>query len=146
MHQLTCGPPPPFFFAIELPENWTDTRETIVEGMTFNLGHLGMTLVDEPKGAELSAAAVKRIIATVRGKIILNYSAQMNLQYSFFPSVGGMHRLYTILRYLIHLNISSRICVYSSLITTQHFKMFASSLTAQYRSLFYFCLGFNIRR
>ncbi|KAF3833582.1 hypothetical protein F7725_024786 [Dissostichus mawsoni] len=28
----------------KLPENWTDTRETIVEGMTFNLRHLGMTL------------------------------------------------------------------------------------------------------
>ncbi len=53
------------FFA-ELPENWTDTRETILEGMTFNLRHLGMTLVDQPKGEELSAAAVKRIVATVR--------------------------------------------------------------------------------
>ncbi|XP_013877147.1 low density lipoprotein receptor adapter protein 1-A isoform X2 [Austrofundulus limnaeus] len=54
----------------KLPENWTDTRETIVEGMTFNLGHLGMTLVDEPKGAELSAAAVKRIttMAKASGK------------------------------------------------------------------------------
>lgn len=49
----------------ELPENWTDTRETILEGMTFNLRHLGMTLVDQPKGEELSAAAVKRIVATV---------------------------------------------------------------------------------
>lgn len=54
------------FFSVELPENWTDTRETILEGMTFNLRHLGMTLVDEPKGEELSAAAVKRIVATVR--------------------------------------------------------------------------------
>jgi len=50
----------------ELPENWTDTRETILDGMTFNLRHLGMTLVDQPKGEELSAAAVKRIVATVR--------------------------------------------------------------------------------
>uniref|UniRef100_A0A8C2XFQ4 Low density lipoprotein receptor adaptor protein 1a n=1 Tax=Cyclopterus lumpus TaxID=8103 RepID=A0A8C2XFQ4_CYCLU len=48
----------------KLPENWTDTRETIVEGMTFNLRHLGMTLVDQPKGEDLSAAAVKRIVAT----------------------------------------------------------------------------------
>ncbi|KAA8577784.1 hypothetical protein FQN60_007749 [Etheostoma spectabile] len=45
----------------KLPENWTDTRETIVEGMTFNLRHLGMTLVDQPKGEELSAAAAKAI-------------------------------------------------------------------------------------
>ncbi|XP_034747343.1 low density lipoprotein receptor adapter protein 1a isoform X1 [Etheostoma cragini] len=50
----------------KLPENWTDTRETIVEGMTFNLRHLGMTLVDQPKGEELSAAAVKRIVATAK--------------------------------------------------------------------------------
>uniref|UniRef100_A0A8C6WDX4 Low density lipoprotein receptor adaptor protein 1a n=1 Tax=Neogobius melanostomus TaxID=47308 RepID=A0A8C6WDX4_9GOBI len=50
----------------KLPENWTDTRETILEGMTFNLRHLGMTLVDQPKGQELSAAAVKRIIATAK--------------------------------------------------------------------------------
>lgn len=54
-----------FFFTAELPENWTDTRETLLEGMTFNLRHLGMTLVDLPKGEELSAAAVKRIVATV---------------------------------------------------------------------------------
>ncbi|XP_014329349.1 low density lipoprotein receptor adapter protein 1-A-like isoform X1 [Xiphophorus maculatus] len=50
----------------KLPENWTDTRETILEGMTFNLCHLGMTLVDQPKGEELSAAAVKRIVATAK--------------------------------------------------------------------------------
>ncbi|MEQ2313924.1 hypothetical protein AMECASPLE_006875, partial [Ameca splendens] len=48
----------------KLPENWTDTRETILEGMTFNLRHFGMTLVDRPKGEQLSAAAVKRIVAT----------------------------------------------------------------------------------
>lgn len=58
------------YFSVELPENWTDTRETIVEGMTFNLRHLGMTLVDQPKGGELSAAAVKRIVATVRASWI----------------------------------------------------------------------------
>ncbi|XP_036000742.1 low density lipoprotein receptor adapter protein 1-B isoform X1 [Fundulus heteroclitus] len=50
----------------KLPENWTDTRETILEGMTFNLRHLGMTLVDQPKGEQLSAAAVKRIFATTK--------------------------------------------------------------------------------
>ncbi|XP_054592838.1 low density lipoprotein receptor adapter protein 1-B isoform X2 [Nothobranchius furzeri] len=50
----------------KLPENWTDTRETILEGMTFNLSHIGMTLVDQPKGEELSAAAVKRIVATAK--------------------------------------------------------------------------------
>ncbi|XP_024920867.1 low density lipoprotein receptor adapter protein 1-A-like isoform X2 [Cynoglossus semilaevis] len=54
----------------KLPENWSDTQETIIEGMTFHLRHLGMTLVDQPKGEELSSAAVKRIVATskVSGK------------------------------------------------------------------------------
>uniref|UniRef100_A0A671KSM7 Low density lipoprotein receptor adapter protein 1-B-like n=1 Tax=Sinocyclocheilus anshuiensis TaxID=1608454 RepID=A0A671KSM7_9TELE len=49
-----------------LPENWTDTRETLLEGMVFQLKYLGMTLVEEPKGEELSAAAVKRIVATAK--------------------------------------------------------------------------------
>nr|XP_040044324.1 low density lipoprotein receptor adapter protein 1a isoform X3 [Gasterosteus aculeatus aculeatus] len=66
----------------ELPENWTDTRETIVEGVTFNLRHLGMTLVERPKGEELSAAAVKRIVATAKAsgkkppKVALKVSPQ----------------------------------------------------------------------
>lgn len=66
----------------KLPENWTDTRETILEGMTFNLRHLGMTLVDQPKGQELSAAAVKRIVATAKAsgkkpqKVALKISPQ----------------------------------------------------------------------
>uniref|UniRef100_A0A4W5JM11 Low density lipoprotein receptor adaptor protein 1a n=1 Tax=Hucho hucho TaxID=62062 RepID=A0A4W5JM11_9TELE len=50
----------------KLPENWTDMTETVVDGMTFNLRHLGMTLVDQPKGEDLSAAAVKRIVATAK--------------------------------------------------------------------------------
>uniref|UniRef100_A0A8B9PT58 Low density lipoprotein receptor adaptor protein 1 n=1 Tax=Apteryx owenii TaxID=8824 RepID=A0A8B9PT58_APTOW len=50
----------------ELPENWTDTRETLLEGMLFRLKYMGMTLVEQPKGEELSAAAVKRIVATAK--------------------------------------------------------------------------------
>ncbi|XP_077404963.1 low density lipoprotein receptor adapter protein 1-B-like isoform X2 [Vanacampus margaritifer] len=50
----------------KLLENWTDTREAILDGMTFSLRHLGMTLVDQPKGEELAAAAVKRIVATAK--------------------------------------------------------------------------------
>ncbi|XP_073678279.1 low density lipoprotein receptor adapter protein 1a isoform X1 [Garra rufa] len=66
----------------KLPENWTDTRETLLEGMTFNIRHLGMTLVDQPKGEELSAAAVKRIVATAKAsgkklpKVALKVSPQ----------------------------------------------------------------------
>ncbi|KAL4624148.1 low density lipoprotein receptor adapter protein 1 isoform X1 [Arapaima gigas] len=64
----------------KLPENWTDTRETLLEGMAFNLKYLGMTLVEQPKGEELSAAAVKRIVATAKAsgkklqKVTLNIS------------------------------------------------------------------------
>uniref|UniRef100_A0A2I3GLY0 Low density lipoprotein receptor adaptor protein 1 n=1 Tax=Nomascus leucogenys TaxID=61853 RepID=A0A2I3GLY0_NOMLE len=50
----------------KLPENWTDTRETLLEGMLFSLKYLGMTLVEQPKGEELSAAAIKRIVATAK--------------------------------------------------------------------------------
>uniref|UniRef100_A0A8C6ZNN6 Low density lipoprotein receptor adaptor protein 1 n=1 Tax=Nothoprocta perdicaria TaxID=30464 RepID=A0A8C6ZNN6_NOTPE len=50
----------------KLPENWTDTRETLLEGMLFRLKYMGMTLVEQPKGEELSAAAVKRIVATAK--------------------------------------------------------------------------------
>ncbi|XP_035490171.1 low density lipoprotein receptor adapter protein 1a isoform X6 [Scophthalmus maximus] len=50
--------------------------------MTFNLHHLGMTLVDQPKGEDLSAAAVKRIVATAKAsgkkpqKVALKVSPQ----------------------------------------------------------------------
>lgn len=37
-----------------------------MEGMTFNLRYMGVTLVDQPKGEDLSAAAVKRIVATAK--------------------------------------------------------------------------------
>ncbi|XP_076830119.1 low density lipoprotein receptor adapter protein 1b isoform X2 [Brachyhypopomus gauderio] len=50
----------------KLPENWTDTRETLLEGVVFQLRYLGVTLVEQPKGEELSAAAVKRIVATAK--------------------------------------------------------------------------------
>ncbi|XP_020500667.1 low density lipoprotein receptor adapter protein 1b isoform X1 [Labrus bergylta] len=50
----------------KLPENWTDTRETLLEGMVFQLKYLGVTMVEQPKGEELSAAAVKRIVATAK--------------------------------------------------------------------------------
>uniref|UniRef100_A0A8C5MFZ1 Low density lipoprotein receptor adaptor protein 1 n=1 Tax=Leptobrachium leishanense TaxID=445787 RepID=A0A8C5MFZ1_9ANUR len=64
----------------KLPENWTDTRETLLEGMLFQLKYLGMTLVEQPKGEELSASAVKRIVATAKAsgkkqqKVILKVS------------------------------------------------------------------------
>ncbi|KAF5893198.1 low density lipoprotein receptor adapter protein 1-B-like isoform X1, partial [Clarias magur] len=66
----------------ELPENWTDTRETLVDGMTFNLRYMGMTLVDQPKGEDVSAAAIRRIAATAKagGKKLLKVSLTVSPQ------------------------------------------------------------------
>ncbi|XP_073790173.1 low density lipoprotein receptor adapter protein 1-A isoform X9 [Danio rerio] len=50
----------------KLPENWTDTKETLLEGMVFNVKYLGMTLVGQPKGEEMAAAAIRRIVTTAR--------------------------------------------------------------------------------
>uniref|UniRef100_A0A3P9L8R3 Low density lipoprotein receptor adaptor protein 1b n=1 Tax=Oryzias latipes TaxID=8090 RepID=A0A3P9L8R3_ORYLA len=50
----------------KLPENWTDTRETLLEGMVFQLKYLGVTMVEQPKGEEVSATAVKRIVTTAK--------------------------------------------------------------------------------
>lgn len=38
--------------------------------MAFQLKYLGVTMVEQPKGEELSAAAVKRIVATVRDNML----------------------------------------------------------------------------
>ena len=48
---------------------------SLLEGMVFQLKYLGVTLVEQPKGEELSAAAVKRIVATVsqtHGRVHVN--------------------------------------------------------------------------
>ncbi|XP_028652208.2 low density lipoprotein receptor adapter protein 1 isoform X1 [Erpetoichthys calabaricus] len=50
----------------KLPENWTDTKETLLEGMVFNVKYLGMTLVEQPKGEEMASAAIRRIVSTAK--------------------------------------------------------------------------------
>ncbi|XP_031437392.1 low density lipoprotein receptor adapter protein 1 isoform X2 [Clupea harengus] len=50
----------------KLPENWTDTKETLLEGMVFNVKYLGMTLVGQPKGEDMATAAIRRIVTTAR--------------------------------------------------------------------------------
>lgn len=50
----------------ELPESWADMQEPLLEGMCFTLKYLGMTLVEKPKGEDMAAAAIRRIVATVR--------------------------------------------------------------------------------
>ncbi|XP_061889926.1 low density lipoprotein receptor adapter protein 1 isoform X2 [Entelurus aequoreus] len=50
----------------KLPENWTDTKETLLEGMVFNLKYLGMTLVVQPKGEDMASTAIRRIVTMAR--------------------------------------------------------------------------------
>lgn len=57
-----------FASVAELPENWTDTKETLLEGMVFNVKYLGMTLVGQPKGEDMASAAIRRIVAMVSFK------------------------------------------------------------------------------
>uniref|UniRef100_A0A3Q3AMQ0 Si:dkey-71h2.2 n=1 Tax=Kryptolebias marmoratus TaxID=37003 RepID=A0A3Q3AMQ0_KRYMA len=52
----------------KLPENWTDTKETLLEGMVFNVKYLGMTLVGQPKGEDMASAAIHRIVARAGAK------------------------------------------------------------------------------
>lgn len=40
-------------------------QEPLLEGMCFTLKYLGMTLVEKPKGEDMAAAAIRRIVATV---------------------------------------------------------------------------------
>ncbi|XP_051955202.1 low density lipoprotein receptor adapter protein 1-B-like [Xyrauchen texanus] len=66
----------------KLPENWTDTKETLLEGMVFNVKYLGMTVVGQPKGEDMAAAAIMRIVTTARAsvkkfrKVTLNVSTK----------------------------------------------------------------------
>ncbi|XP_061846129.1 low density lipoprotein receptor adapter protein 1-like isoform X2 [Colius striatus] len=50
----------------KLPESWADMQEPLLEGMCFTLKYLGMTLVEKPKGEDMAAAAIRRIMATAR--------------------------------------------------------------------------------
>ncbi|XP_019751766.1 low density lipoprotein receptor adapter protein 1 isoform X2 [Hippocampus comes] len=50
----------------KLAENWTDTKETLLEGMAFNVKYLGMTMVGQPKGEDMAAAAIRRIVTMAR--------------------------------------------------------------------------------
>ncbi|XP_023968704.1 low density lipoprotein receptor adapter protein 1-like isoform X4 [Chrysemys picta bellii] len=50
----------------KLPENWADMQEPLLEGIGFTLKYLGMTLVEKPKGEDMAASAIRRIIAMAR--------------------------------------------------------------------------------
>ncbi|XP_044146178.1 low density lipoprotein receptor adapter protein 1-like isoform X8 [Bufo gargarizans] len=50
----------------KLPDLWTDSPDALLEGIIFHLKYLGMTLVEKPKGEDMAAAAIRRIIAMAR--------------------------------------------------------------------------------
>ncbi|XP_050807090.1 low density lipoprotein receptor adapter protein 1-like isoform X5 [Gopherus flavomarginatus] len=66
----------------KLPENWADMQEPLLEGIGFTLKYLGMTLVEKPKGEDMAASAIRRIIAMARvgakkfQKVILTVSSR----------------------------------------------------------------------
>ncbi|KAM3932676.1 low density lipoprotein receptor adapter protein 1-like isoform 2-T2 [Leptodactylus fuscus] len=66
----------------KLPDTWADSRDALLEGVTFHLKYLGMTLVETPKGEDMAAAAIRRIISMARAspkqlqKVILVVTAQ----------------------------------------------------------------------
>uniref|UniRef100_A0A672FZR8 Si:dkey-71h2.2 n=1 Tax=Salarias fasciatus TaxID=181472 RepID=A0A672FZR8_SALFA len=67
---FSCSPSFSFLESVAglvvLPQNWTDTKETLLEGMVFNVKYLGMTLVGQPKGEDMASAAIRRIVTTAR--------------------------------------------------------------------------------
>lgn len=65
----------PCFIPPELPENWTDTKETLLEGMVFNVKYLGMTLVGQPRGEDMASAAIRRIVAMVSNSYTVEMGA-----------------------------------------------------------------------
>ncbi|KAM4041341.1 low density lipoprotein receptor adapter protein 1-B-like isoform 2-T2 [Anomaloglossus baeobatrachus] len=50
----------------KLPDTWTDSRDALLEGVSFHLKYLGLTLVEKPKGEDMAAAAIRRIITMAR--------------------------------------------------------------------------------
>ncbi|XP_077972866.1 uncharacterized protein LOC120337250 [Styela clava] len=52
----------------KLDEDWFDNQEPIKDGMMFSAKYLGLTIVTEPKGEDVSSVAVQRIINTAKGK------------------------------------------------------------------------------
>uniref|UniRef100_A0A8D2LM13 PID domain-containing protein n=1 Tax=Varanus komodoensis TaxID=61221 RepID=A0A8D2LM13_VARKO len=78
-------------------------REPLLEGMGFALKYLGMTLVEKPKGEDMAAAAIHRIIAMARvgprkfQKVILTVSSRgLSLQDAETKETMGTVSIYRI--------------------------------------------------
>ncbi|XP_072000160.1 low density lipoprotein receptor adapter protein 1-B-like isoform X2 [Engystomops pustulosus] len=52
----------------KLADTGVDSRDALLEGVTFHLKYLGMTLVEKPKGEDMAAAAIRRIISMTRAR------------------------------------------------------------------------------
>ncbi|XP_073480815.1 low density lipoprotein receptor adapter protein 1-B-like [Aquarana catesbeiana] len=50
----------------KLPDSWPESQDALLEGAVFHLKYLGMTLVEKPKGEDMAAAAIRRIITMAR--------------------------------------------------------------------------------
>ncbi|XP_068135009.1 low density lipoprotein receptor adapter protein 1-B-like isoform X2 [Hyperolius riggenbachi] len=65
----------------KLPEMWPESHDSLLEGVTFHLKYLGMTLVEKPKGEDMAAAAIRRVITMARAssqkfkKVVLTVTA-----------------------------------------------------------------------
>ncbi|CAG2112175.1 unnamed protein product [Medioppia subpectinata] len=60
----------------KLPEDWTDCKAPVIEGITFYCKYLGSTAIEEPSSDVLTAEAIKRIIqmAKASGKKLRHVS------------------------------------------------------------------------
>ncbi|CAG2163613.1 unnamed protein product [Oppiella nova] len=60
----------------KLPEEWSDCKAPVIEGITFYCKYLGNTVIEEPSSEVLTAEAIKRIIqmAKASGKKLRHVS------------------------------------------------------------------------
>ena len=69
-----------FSFYAELPENWTDTREPVQDGMTFYLKYVGSTLVEElEEGESYGDRVSKNAITTIVNMVKYFCSSPLSL-------------------------------------------------------------------
>jgi hypothetical protein len=62
---LICGD-----MSAELPEEWSDCKAPVIEGITFYCKYLGNTVIEEPSSEVLTAEAIKRIIQMVSSYLV----------------------------------------------------------------------------
>ena len=53
----------------KLSENYIEADPVIIEGLSFSAKYIGMTLVESPKGEEMAASAIKRIVSSNKASL-----------------------------------------------------------------------------